>query len=211
VVDPPIRVVPMRDDQLAQAMAVMVRAFFDDPLFVAGYPDPAERERVVPLVAAWNFRHGLLFGEILVAGDPPVGVTIAYRATPEIPAFGEERVAASLGDTRTRVGEAGFDRMQTPFVAADAQLMAALPGPHWYLDMVAVDPAHQGCGIGSALLGAVHERADADGWLTGLVTFQPRNLPLYARVGYEGVGVGPDPVSGLDYWCFRRPSLVRRT
>ncbi len=207
---PPVRVAPMRQDQLEHAMAIMARAFFDDPLFVVGYPDPTERGRVVALVAEWNFRHGQLFGEILVAGDPPVGVTIAYRATPELPAFGEERVAISIGDTRARVGEAGFDRMQTPFVAADAQLMAALPGPHWYLDMVAVEPTHQGCGIGSALLGAVHERADADGWPTGLVTFQLRNLPLYARLGYEQVGVGPDPVSGLDYWCFRRVPLVRR-
>src|SRR5687767_14537754 len=123
----------MREDQLEQAIAVMERAFFDDPLFVAGYPDPAERGCVVPLVAEWNFRHGLLFGEILAVGNPPVGVTIAYRATPELPAFGEERAAASLGDTRTRVGGDGFDRMQTPFVAADAQLMAALSGPHWYL------------------------------------------------------------------------------
>jgi ribosomal protein S18 acetylase RimI-like enzyme len=100
--------------------------------------------------------------------------------------------------------------MQTPFVAADAQLVAALPEPHWYLDMVAVAPAHQGRGIGSALLGTVHERADADRWPTGLVTFQPRNLPLYARLGYEQVGVGPDPITGLDFWCFRRASRAPR-
>jgi hypothetical protein len=124
----------MREDQLEVAVGIMARAFHDDPLFVAMFPDPAERNRVMPAVSAWNFRHGLLFGTVLVAGDPPVGVTIAYRATLEIPAFGEERVAASLGDTRTRVGETGFDRMQTPFVAADVQLLAALPGPHWYLD-----------------------------------------------------------------------------
>jgi GNAT superfamily N-acetyltransferase len=145
------------------------------------------------------------------AGDLPVGVTIAYCTTPELPAFGAERVAAPIGDIRTSVSEAEFDRLQTPYFAADAQLMAALPGPYWYLDMVAVDPVHQGRGIGRALLGAAHERADADGWPTGLVTFLPRNLPLYTRPGYEQVGVGPDPVNGLDFWCFRRTPRVQRT
>ena len=56
-----------------------------------------------------------------------MGVTIAYCTTPELPAFGAERVAAPIGDIRTSVSEAEFDRLQTPYFAADAQLMASNP------------------------------------------------------------------------------------
>jgi hypothetical protein len=75
-----IRIVPMREDLLELAAAVMARAFFDEPLFVAGYPDPEERARVVPWIARWTFRFGLAFGTVLVSEDL-AGAAIAYRAT----------------------------------------------------------------------------------------------------------------------------------
>src|SRR5262245_19308695 len=113
----------------------------------AGDPDHPDlevqnRHALVPVgTMEWNFRRGPMFGEILVAGDPPDGVVIAYRATE--PAVSDERVAASIGDVRTRVGEAEYNRMKALFVAADALLVAALPGPHWYVDMLAVEPARE--------------------------------------------------------------------
>jgi GNAT superfamily N-acetyltransferase len=88
--------------------------------------------------------------------------------------------------------------------AADVRLSAAVAEPHWYLDMVAVDPARQGAGIGGALLRAVHARADAAGWPTALRTFRPRNRPFYQWHGYEAVATGSEPTAGLDFWGFRR-------
>src|SRR4051812_7413057 len=97
------------------------------------WPYPASRagkslRSAAMVVAAWSFRHGLLFGEILVAGDPRVGVTIAHRATPEVSALGDEHVAASLGDTRECVGEAGFDRRATSRIRCGSQA-SLLVGP----------------------------------------------------------------------------------
>lgn len=205
--DAPIRVVPMRADQLDRALAVMVRAFADDPLFVTGFQDPAERARVVPPCAAWCFRHAALFGTILVAGDDPVGVAHVYRC--ETPVFSDANVAESLGDLESEIGRDRWDRyarMQAPWVEADAALSAAVPGPQWYLDMVAVEPSRQGRGIGTALLDAVNALADADGWPATLLTFQPRNLPLYRRQGYEEVAAAVHRDSGVSYWCLRRPA-----
>jgi ribosomal protein S18 acetylase RimI-like enzyme len=205
-----IRIMPMPEEQVDVAAAVMARAFYDDPLFVAGFPDPDERAHVTPALAAWNFRHGVLFGTVLVTADL-AGTTITFRA--DEPIYSEARVAASIGPLRDQLGSAAwtrYGRMSEIWEAANMHLSQAVPEPHWYLDMVAVDPGRQGCGIGSALLRAVHEMADADGWATALLTFQPRNICLYERLGYERVGAGPDPVSGLNYWCFRRAPLVQR-
>ena len=95
-----IRIVPMPEDQLEAAASVMARAFFDEPLFVAGYVDPEERARVAPLIAQWTFQFGLEFGEVLVSEDL-AGTAIAYRATE--PVFSEERMAASEGELREQL------------------------------------------------------------------------------------------------------------
>jgi GNAT superfamily N-acetyltransferase len=65
--------------------------------------------------------------------------------------------------------------------------------PHWYLDVIAVEPARQGAGIGGSLLGAVGARADADGVPVVLLTYRERNLAFYRRHGYAVVCDGVVP------------------
>ena len=69
--------------------------------------------------------------------------------------------------------------------------------PHWYLPVIAVDPACQGRGLGGALLKQALARCDADGLPAYLESSNPRNIPLYERHGFEILGriqVGNSPV-----------------
>ena len=69
--------------------------------------------------------------------------------------------------------------------------------PHWYLPLIAVDPAYQGGGLGGALLKAALARCDADGLPAYLESSNPRNITLYQRHGFEILGriqVGKSPV-----------------
>jgi ribosomal protein S18 acetylase RimI-like enzyme len=69
--------------------------------------------------------------------------------------------------------------------------------PHWYLPLIAVDPARQNQGHGSALLREALARCDRDGLLAYLESSNPRNIPLYERHGFEVIGriqVGNSPV-----------------
>jgi ribosomal protein S18 acetylase RimI-like enzyme len=68
--------------------------------------------------------------------------------------------------------------------------------PHWYLPLIAVDPAHQNQGHGSALLREALARCDRDGLLAYLESSNPRNIGLYERHGFEVIGriqVGSSP------------------
>ena len=56
--------------------------------------------------------------------------------------------------------------------------------PHWYLAILGTDPAHQGHGIGSALVQAITERCDADGLPAYLESSKELNVPFYARHGF---------------------------
>jgi ribosomal protein S18 acetylase RimI-like enzyme len=69
--------------------------------------------------------------------------------------------------------------------------------PHWYLPLIAVDPANQGRGLGGALLKEALGRCDADGLPAYLESSNPRNITLYQRHGFEILGriqVGDSPV-----------------
>ncbi len=56
---------------------------------------------------------------------------------------------------------------------------------HWYLAILGTDPAHQGSGIGGALIRAVTERCDDRGLGAYLESSKEQNVPYYARHGFE--------------------------
>ena len=60
--------------------------------------------------------------------------------------------------------------------------------PHWYLPLIAVDPHHQGQGIGALLMKHAVQRCDQDGIEAYLESSNPKNISLYERHGFETVG-----------------------
>jgi ribosomal protein S18 acetylase RimI-like enzyme len=57
--------------------------------------------------------------------------------------------------------------------------------PYFYLAFIGVVPRMQGRGLGSAILRATLERADASGANAYLENSNPRNLKLYEREGFS--------------------------
>lgn len=69
--------------------------------------------------------------------------------------------------------------------------------PHWYLPLIGIDPAHQGKGLGGALLKHATDICDRDGVPAYLESSNLANVPLYERHGFEATGriqVGGSPV-----------------
>jgi ribosomal protein S18 acetylase RimI-like enzyme len=68
--------------------------------------------------------------------------------------------------------------------------------PHWYLPLIAVDPAHQGRGHGDALMRGALEQIDREKVPAHLQSTNQRNISLYRRHGFEEIGaiqVGSSP------------------
>ena len=60
--------------------------------------------------------------------------------------------------------------------------------PHWHLPLIGVDPAHQGKGIGGALLNHFLKECDREKSIAYLEATSARNVPFYERHGFEAVG-----------------------
>jgi ribosomal protein S18 acetylase RimI-like enzyme len=76
--------------------------------------------------------------------------------------------------------------------------------PHWYLATLGTDPDVQGRGIGSALMRPVLEHCDAEGLPAYLESSKERNVPFYARHGFEVVKEVPAPGNGPTLWTMWR-------
>jgi ribosomal protein S18 acetylase RimI-like enzyme len=201
-----IQVVPLGEDRGDEVAALMGRALQDDPLFVHACPDPGDRGRWLPWMFRWSAWKGFLFGQTLGTAGRLAGVVATIGpgggefTEEDLARFGYRRGREAVG---AEVWDRAIERVNAAFDPADVALHRAVSEPHWYLDVIAVDPAQQGRGIGGALLRAVHARAAADGAPTVLLTHQPTNLPIYDRHGYVVV-CQRTTRSGPRWWGLRR-------
>lgn len=77
-------------------------------------------------------------------------------------------------------------------------------GPHNYLAVLGTDPAHQGKGIGSALISHVTDSADEQGLPCYLESSKESNLAFYGRHGFEVTKALELPAGGPTVWAMWR-------
>jgi ribosomal protein S18 acetylase RimI-like enzyme len=200
-----VEIVRLRDDQLGEASAVLGRAFQDDPAWSWVLPDPHRRARLLP----WLFRMGfeLIDAELwttagdiqgcarwLAPGRPRVHPAAALRAVVATPVKVREATSRFLAYGR----------------AVDDVRHRAVPGPHWYLAGIGVEPSAQRHGIGSALLGPGVEAAEQAGIPSALLTNSEENLAFYRAHGFEVVLEERTPPDGPHAWMMTRLPLHSR-
>lgn len=159
-------------------LQTIVLGFSADPMARWAAPDAAlyldRRDEFFGAMGGAAFDHGTAF----VADD---GAGVALWLPPGVEADGD-RMAAIMDEQTPQSRKAEMDAL----FAKMAEFH--LHEPHWYLPLIAADPARQGEGLGTALMEAAIARIDADGRPAYLESSNPRNIPLYERFGFERVG-----------------------
>jgi len=188
--------------QVREAGEMLGRAFFDNPMAVYLLPDEAERIRPLTWMFDRTTRYCHLYGEVYTTADRPDGA--AVWLTPESPPMSRETItAAGMMDMPQQMGTEAFQRLMVMKRYFDELRQRDVPEPHWYLWTLGVDPPRQGQGVGSALLGPVLSRADADGLPCYLEADKAKNVPFYEMHGFEVVEEGDLP-DGFHYWTMKR-------
>jgi len=156
-----------------RCFAILALAFSSDPPCRWTWPDPQQYLEAFPRFArsfgGGAVEHGTDFSGVALWLPPGV-------------APDEASLVSVIQDT---VAAARRDAMFSMF----EQMEAFHPRePHWYLPLIGVDPAHQGKGIGAALLRHVLNACDNQKVLAYLEATSVRNVPLYDRHGFEALG-----------------------
>lgn len=162
----------------ARLLQTIVLGFSGDPIARWATPDAAvyldRRDEFFDAFGGAAFDHGTAF----VADD---GAAVATWLPPGIESDGE-RLSAIMAE---QTPESRMAEMDALFAKMEE---FHLREPHWYLPLIAADPARQGQGLGTALMEAAIARIDADGRPAYLESSNPRNIPLYERFGFQSIG-----------------------
>lgn len=160
------------------ALATLTAAFAADPVNRWAWPDDRDYEARFPAFAEALGGRAFAYGTAeRTAGFEGTALWLPPSVTPD-----EEALSAIL--------DSGVPAERRPeMLELLEQLGAAHPaGPHWYLPMIGVVPAHQGRGLGGLLLSHALARCDAEHLPAYLESTNPANVPLYERHGFRVVG-----------------------
>jgi GNAT superfamily N-acetyltransferase len=191
--------------RLAEAAALLARAFREDPGHVHLYPDPAARERALPHEFAAACRDGIGLGHVQAASAggrlagvavwlPPGGYPMTIRRQLRVVPDAARLCLASPGS---------FARLVRYGSAVER---AHPPQPYWYLEVLGVEPALQGLGIGTRLLRPVLDAADRARLPCYLETDTEANVRWYRGRGFEvrAADLELSP-GGPPFWTMLRP------
>ena len=176
VICTPVSVRPVRPDDFGPLAEMLARAFYDDPVTSWFYPDDARR-----------MRHARRF----------FAIRQRQLADQELMYTTSERSGAALWagpgrwreDLRQSLMLLPMLPVLLPRIVRSTHAVREIElrhpvAPHYYLSVLGIEPKQQGGGIGSALLGPVLRRCDAEGVGAYLECSKEGNLSFYARHGF---------------------------
>ncbi len=198
-----MKVVPLERVDYKQAAAVVARAFFDYPSLTAYFPDERSRAWKLPWYMEHVLKSALRFGEVLTTEDCSGVLFLLPPGHTKLSNW--DYVQSGFFAAPLIVGFRHYpfvDACET--MLADTQEHLLRDRPHYYLWGIAVDPAHQRCGAGGALLGALFDKADRANMPIYLETHQHANVAYYEQKGFQLIHTGKMPGDDMPFWCMLR-------
>jgi GNAT superfamily N-acetyltransferase len=155
-------------------------AFTTDPIMRWIFPNAHSCLRAFPDFANAFGGAAIDLGTAYIA-DECKGAAFWLPPGVESDAEGMGSVIASYADEAALVDAEGFMEQMARYHPEDVDC--------WYLPIIGVDCAHQGQGIGAALMKCALQHIDESGGSAYLESSNPRNVSLYERHGFEAMGV----------------------
>jgi ribosomal protein S18 acetylase RimI-like enzyme len=196
-----IRLLQASDKKQAAAMAC--RAFYDDPMWSYVLPKKAWRARQIEWLFEKSFQ---VLGPLNTCFTTPNCEGIALWFPPgQNPNLGFwQELKLGIGLMPFTFGITGIRRGMVARADIERRQHEEITEPHWVLNAIAVDPEHQGKGVGGALMNHIFARADTDNVPCHVITHNPANIPFYEKYGFTLIRKGTVFPGGPFVCSFRR-------
>lgn len=201
---PPVSVRRAGPEDFGAIAAMLARAFYDDPLTVWFYPN--DKRRLARARRFFGIRLRQLADQNLIFTTPDHSGAALWT----LPGRWREDLGQSL--LLLPMLPVLLPRIVRSTRAAREIERRHPTAPHYYLSVIGTDPDRQGGGVGSALLGPVLRRCDAEGIAAYLESSKESNLDFYARHGFavtEGIELPKGPPLWFMWREPRRPGFRR--
>jgi len=178
-------IIRLTKKQVKQAGEVLGRALCDDPIIIYLMPGEERILRLVKHIYQMTTCLGVRYGEVYANSPNLEGVaTWHYLKELQEETFWGKLVCSLKG----KVYKVGMDvaKKHKPMEEYMHKVhKEIIPGEHWYLYVLGVDPLHQGKGYGSSLIRQKLEDIDQQGIPAYLETSVERNVKFYEKHGFH--------------------------
>jgi ribosomal protein S18 acetylase RimI-like enzyme len=189
--------------EIPKASQTLARAFWNDPLVWYFSPTACGRELLLYRFYRWLLRYGLLYGEVYAPSPGLEGVAMWLPP--------EANHGAILKMARP-------EAILLPFTVGPRFLLRSwrygqhighlrhrhMPSPHWFLQLLGVDPDFQKQGHATSLLRSMLERLDRETIACCLDTGNRADVGFYQRFGFRVAEESHVPGTNVDCWLMVR-------
>jgi len=189
------------------AAAVLGRAFAEYELLHYYFHDKTQRHAVADTFGFISISICLKYGEVYASSEKLEGV--AAWLPPQKVFFGGWQIVRSVPlSILFRFALQGASRLRAYGRYIDNVHRKLVPYPHWYLQIIGVDPEYQGRGFSSRLLRPVLERIDRERMPCYLETNTRKNVAIYRRFGFEVVSEEKLPGTKVTNFAILRKAQI---
>ncbi len=181
-----IEPVRLQRAQIGDAGAVLGRAFHTNPGFVWMLADEASRPRKLSWFMGAGTKVGCKDGEVYTTPGKVDGAAV-WLPPGKTTLSTMQMISAGMLAAPVRWGIGPFMKFMSVMNRFEHEHKQAMPGDHWYLMIIGVDPPRQGQGVGSALMAPVLAKADESRLPCYLETDKPEDVVFYQKHGFEVV------------------------
>jgi len=183
--------------------AVLGRAFAEYELLRYYFPDETQRRAVAESFVFIAVSVCLRCGEVYSTSEKLEGVA-AWLPPGRAPFGGWQIIRSVPLSALVRFGLQGGGRMWNYERFVDSLHRRLVPYPHWYLQVIGVNPPYQGQGFSSRLLRPVLERIDREHMPCFLETNIEKNVAIYRRSGFEVISENKLPGTEVTSFAMLR-------
>lgn len=149
------------------------------------FPDAEERRKKEPVIIEFHLRLSYSYSLPVITSPLLEGIAVWVRSDRLKKRTFWRILGSGCAPLALRIGVKTVRIMNTHDEYTLQKHKELVPGRHWYLAALAVDPAHQGKGHASRLLKDGLSRVDEENLPCYLETEGEKNAAMYRRFGFE--------------------------
>lgn len=188
--------------------AVLGRAFAEYELLRYYFHDETQRHAIADTFVLIALSVCLKYGEVYATSEKLEGMA-AWLPPGKAPFGGWQIIRSVPLSVLFRFARQGANRLRSYGAHVDKLHRRLVPHPHWYLEIIGVDPAYQGHGFSSRLLRPMLERIDRERMPCFLETNTGKNVAIYRRFGFEVISEDKLPGTEVTSFAMLRKARTR--
>ncbi len=174
------------------------------PVYELLFPDKVDREQGLARLFGAVIGYSLVYGRVHTTPAVEGAACWLSPGNTRITFWRMLRTGLGLQRAVARLKAQSRQEFLEAMAYMDEIHKSAVPGSHWYLWALGVEPGCQGQGIGGRLLQPVLAQAGNDGLPCYLETHAERNVAFYQRWGFAVLNDELMPGRGGRMWAMLR-------